>query len=239
MGVELMMIVWNRREYTRQALHCLRQNTDWSLVTKLVIYDDGSEDGADGVAVEFGRSMPVPAFEFRDDVRLGAPAAYMNDFVATCEAPLFVKLDNDIAVPPGWLNVLYDVMGRNANLELLGMEYGQTLPGPPAEGEQYMAMPCRHIGGVGMMRTQGFFERPPLMARGRSGWTEHQHRHHPRRAWLTPDLPVVHLDRLRHALPWSTLAQHYIDQGWQRDWSGYDTVCPFWEWIDVVATEEV
>ena len=238
MGVEIMMIVWNRREYTRQAMHCLRNNTDWSLVTKLVIYDDGSEDGAGEVAREFGNSIGVPSFDYRDSTHLNAPAAYMNDFVATCEAPLFVKLDNDIAVPPGWLNVLYDVMGRNPSLELLGMEYGQTFPGPPAEGEQYMAMPCRHIGGVGMMRTQGFLERPPLMARGRSGWTEHQHRYSPRRGWLTPDLPVVHLDRMVGS-PWETLRQAYIEKGWMRNWGPYDPVCPFWDWMDVVATEEV
>jgi len=229
-GVEIMVLVWNRAEFTRKTMQCLRDNTNWKLVSKLVIYDDGSEDGADSIAVEHGRAIPVQSFEFRPDQRFRAPAAYMNDFLATCEAPLFVKIDNDIAVPPGWLDVMYDVMSRNPTTELLGMEYGQSLPPSEEWDGKYQAMPCRHIGGVGMMRTQGFFERPPLMSRGRNGWTEHQHRYKPRRAWVTPDLPVVQLDRLPHD-PWRSLSEQYIANGWQRDWGAYAADDMFWEWM--------
>jgi glycosyltransferase involved in cell wall biosynthesis len=230
LGIELLLLTWNRLEYTKVALRCLKDNTNWDLVSRLVIYDDGSEDGTVDWVREYANTFPVPAFDLRE-IHFGAPAATMNDFLATCEAPLFAKIDNDIAVPPGWLDVMNDVMMRYGDLELLGMEYGQTLPGPPADGEEYKAMPCRHIGGVGLMRTAGFFSRPPIGSRGRSGFTEWQHRYQPRRAWVTPDLPVVHLDRLRHRR-WKRLAEEYIEKGWSRDWGSYDYAVKHWDWLE-------
>lgn len=229
LGTEILVLTWNRLAYTQTMLRCLKKNTNWDQVSRLVVYDDGSEDGTAKWAKKFCDEIPVRAFDFRE-IHFGAPAATMNDYLSTCEAPQFVKLDSDIAVPPGWLDVLEDVFMRHPNVELLGMEYGQTLPGPPEDG-RYHAMPCRHIGGVGMMRTSMFHRLPPIMARGRSGWTEHQHRHMPNRAWLNPDLPVVHLDRVRHTEPWRLLAEQYIAKGWQRDWGGYDTSRPHWEWM--------
>ncbi len=232
LDTEILFLCWNRLEYTKTALRCLKRNTDWTQVSRLVVYDDGSTDGTDDYAEEYCSTINVPAFEMRR-IHFGAPAATMNDYLATCEAPKFVKLDNDIAVPPGWNSVLEDVMMRHPNVELLGMEYGQTLPGPPEDGV-YHAMPCRHIGGVGMMRTSAFHRLPSIMARGRSGFTEWQHRWCPSRAWVNPDLPVVHLDRLRHDR-WGDLAAEYIANGWMRDWGPYDLSVRHWEWMEDMA----
>jgi glycosyltransferase involved in cell wall biosynthesis len=235
LDTEILVLTWNRLAYTQTMLRCLKHNTNWDLVSRLVVYDDGSTDGTAEWAQEYCATIGVPAFDFRE-IHFGAPAATMNDFLATCEAPKFVKLDNDIAVPPGWLDVLEDVMLRHPDVELLGMEFGQTRPGPPDEGEVYGASRCRHIGGVGMMRTGVFHTLPSIMSRGRSGFTEWQHRWSPHRAWLNPDLPVVHLDRMRHTPELEALAQTYVANGWMRDWHGYDPVLPHWDWLEEVCS---
>lgn len=232
MGVEILFPVWNRLEFTKQSLKCLAANTNWNLITKMVVYDDGSTDGAGEWANQFCRELPVPSFEYRE-VTFHAPAAIMNDFLASCEAPLFAKVDNDIAMPPGWLDVLYDVMARNPRVELLGCEYGQALG--PREGwdGEYQAMPCRHIGGVGLMRTETFFRNPPLASKGRSGFTEFQHRFKPPRSWVSPDMPVVQLDRVPED-PWWALSQKYIANGWQRSWGAYAEDDQFWRWMEEI-----
>lgn len=232
MGVEILFLTWNRLEFTKQALRCLRHNTNWDLVTKLTVFDDSSEDGSGDWANEYCRHIPVTEFQYRK-VSYRAPAMTMNAFLAECESPLFVKLDNDIAVPPEWLDIMYDTMGRHPDLELLGMEYGQTYKGPPETGV-YKAMPCRHIGGVGMMRTETFFRLPPIGAHGRSGFTEWQHRFKPKRAWVTPDLPVMQLDRLP-AEPWCSLSQEYMERKWQRNWGLYASEDTAWTWMETIT----
>ena len=68
------------------------------------------------------------------------------------------------------------------------------------------------------MRRQAFFDARYLpIPRGRYGFTEWQHECKPTRGWITPDLPVVLLDRLPFD-PWLGLAEMYVEKGWQRDW---------------------
>lgn len=232
MSLEILYLAWNRRRMTETSFRLLHANTDWTLVDRLIVYDDGSEDGTAEWLAQAGRQIHVPAFEFRP-ITFRSPAATMNDYLATTDADLFVKIDNDIAVPPDWLPAMLGVMARNPWLELLGMEAARGGPfyDPefPLDGYGYEA--GSHIGGVGLMRVDAFHKRPPLMARGRFGFTEWQHRHEPERGWITPDLPVVQLDLIPEE-PWASLAQAYVAKGWARSWPAYDPLRPYWwDWI--------
>lgn len=100
---------------------------------------------------------------------------------------------------------------------------------------EYTATSARHIGGVGLMRIKAFTWRRPvplaLGKNGRAGFTIWQHRHNVRAAWVTPDLPVVQLDRIPDE-PWASLSAHYVEQGWARSWEPYtDDMRAWWEWI--------
>lgn len=227
MTVEILVLVWNRWEFTETMLTLLRENTDWERVSRLIIYDDGSEDGADGVARKLGETMPVPAFDFRR-VHYRSPGATINDYVALTEAEAFVKLDSDIAVPKDWLGPLIQVAEDNPQAELIGAEAGWTGSFPKRRPEQYGITWAQHIGGVGLFRTEAFERRKPISSsQGRLGFTLWQHRRGVRTGWITPDLAMVQLDRVP-APPWNALAAKYVSRGWARSWAPHEPCDNAW-----------
>jgi len=229
--VEILMPVWNRRTYTETALRLLRENTPWEHVSRLVIYDDGSEDGADEVARELGAAMPVPAFDFRR-VYLRSLGAILNDYVALTETELFVKLDNDIAAPPNWLGPLLQVAEDYPEIELIGAEAGWSGCYPKQRPRRYRIRQAEHIGGVGLFRTAAFIKRRPISStQGRHGFTIWQHRTHVRTGWIEPDLALVQLDKIPEE-PYAGLARKYVRRGWARKWEPHEACDAAW-WAHV------
>jgi glycosyltransferase involved in cell wall biosynthesis len=231
MTVDILFLAWNRLAFTKASFGALARNTPWaSSVDRLIVYDDGSEDGTAEWLREAGAKLPVPAFDFRE-VSFRSPPATMNDYLATAEADLFAKVDSDIAMPPSWLDSLLSVMESSPELELLGCEAARNGTQMAYPDEELTWVSTTHIGGVGLMRVDSFLRRPPIMGRGRFGFTEFQHRHDPVRGWVLPDLPVLQLDRLPFE-PWLSLAEEYARKGWQRRWPKYDDLRPYWwEWF--------
>ena len=230
MTVEILFTCWNRKAYSRASMQLLKQNTDWSRVSRLVVYDDGSEDGTFEAVRDIGATIGVPAFEMREG-GWRSIGATMNDYVALTESEWFVKIDNDIAVPPGWLERLLYV---SDGYDLVGMEAAFTSDyrGLLAPGYYSVQKARHHIGGVGLMRTQAFVHRRPVpLSKGRNGFTIWQHRNHLRVGWITPDLPAVQLDRIPQD-PWQSLAADYCMKGWSRPWEPYGSDMSYWwSWI--------
>lgn len=235
MTVEILYTAWNRLEFTRVTFELLKRNTNWDHVSRLVVYDDGSEDGTREYLDEAGKDVPVAGFE----LRFGgwhSTGATMNDYVALAETEHFVKIDNDIAMPPGWLERVRRAARRHPEYDLIGMEAGwngayQGVLPPTA----YSVEKTRHIGGVGLMRTRAFHQRRPvplsLGKNGRAGFTIWQHRQSVRIGWLKPDIPNVQLDRIPTE-PWRSLSAKYVEQGWARPWPPYtDDMEPWWSWL--------
>jgi len=226
-NVEILYLAWNRQRYTALTWHMMIANTDWDLVRQVTVYDDGSEDGT----LEFLRAhigeCPVRAELRETDLR--SPPAAMNHFLAEKRTEFFAKIDNDILLPPLWLNRMHDVLSGNPNLELLGMEAGQTRM-PSDDGDEYGYERANHIGGVGLFRTVAFTKRAPLPYRGRYGFGDWQYRYNLNRGWIMPDLMVPQLDRVPTG-DWPETAQDYIEKGWQRDWGRYSPVShEYWDW---------
>lgn len=235
--VDLLFLTWNRKEFTEVSLRCLVENTNWRMVKRLVIYDDGSlPDELDAIAAMVPRpgDIRVP-IDFRHSPRLGPPGV-MVDYLHRDPADVFVKIDNDIAVPPLWLEDLTSAW--TSTIDLLGMEIGHPhgiQAGMGLEnGKMFVA--ARHIGGVGMMRTSAFLEaRHRIKPDGRFGFTEWQHTERPVRGWIFPEILAPCLDRMPIE-PYLSWSLEYEQRKWQRPWWKYPLNADrYWNWMEVVV----
>jgi len=241
--VDVLYVAWNRREFTTATWAWMIAHTNWKLVNKLIVYDDGSSDGTLEFLREQTEKGKIPLRRSTRDVPIelrlsntGSPPAIMNHYLTTAEAEFFAKIDSDIALPGSWLDRLLDVMHQHPELDLLGMEAGMVaLDGRDGKNyERYDASPCSHIGGVGLMRVSAFKSRPEIPYRGRFGFGEWQDRYEPTRAWIEPDLLVPQLDRVPTE-PWASLTEEYIENGWSRPWPKYDPdwMLPYFNWVNL------
>jgi hypothetical protein len=231
--IDVLFLAWNRFAYTRAALEALVENTDWSLVHRLYVYDDVSTDGTYDWLIHRChelRDAGIPTSLI--EVKHGSPVEVMRSYLAGKPADMFAKVDNDVCVPPGWLDAMVGVLEADPSIEILGMEAGMTevagRDGKPWDGV-YRFQPATNIGGVGVFRGSAFLDRPELRPDGRFGFTEWQVDNDVMRGWITPDLPVVLLDRLPLE-PWSELAVLYVEAGWQRPWPCWDRHWMAWAW---------
>ena len=233
--IEILFTCWNRLEFTKASFTLLKRNTNWRHVSRLVVYDDLSVDGTREWIAEAGMDIPVPGFEVRNG-GWHSTGATMNDFIALTQSEAFVKVDNDIAMPPEWLDILLVVAERNPDYEIIGVEAGWTgRKKPRMDPELYKIMAADHIGGIGYMRTDAFTRRRPiplsLGKNGRAGFTIWQHKEKPMVGWMSPDLEVVQFDRIPEE-PWLTYAKRYCEEGWSRRWDPYHRDMHYWwDWI--------
>lgn len=226
--LDILYLAWNRLEFTQFSWQMLMENTSWDRVSKLVVCDDRSEDGTAGWLRKQLKGAPVET-DFREDALRSVPAV-MNRYIASAEAEWFAKIDNDIIVPPFWLEAMQSVIATNPEVELLGMEAGR---GNGRSGDWdgiYRFEPGSHVGGVGLMSVEAFARRTKMSeGDGRFGFTEWQHEYRPVRGWINPDLPVVSLDRVPFE-PWVSLAEKYVEKEWARPWGKYHERADYWDW---------
>jgi hypothetical protein len=229
--VDIMYLAKGRLEFTKQTFGMLIANTNWELVNKLVVYDDGSSK-PDRTWLHRATTKLKMKNEFRT-TDLGSPVAIMLHFLDRREADVFAKIDNDIVVPPGWLEAMTSVMDAEPALDLLGMEAGMSgRPDDDWDGVYGVNHDCSHIGGVGLMRSRAFRRASRPVPNGRFGFTEFQHNTYPPRAWIRPDLKMCELDKLPFD-PWESLTAGYKQEpGLQRDWGAYpaDMFDGYWSW---------
>lgn len=237
--IDILYLAWNRKAFTEFSFDMLCRNTDWERVHRLYVYDDDSEDGTGEWLWNRLQDDPPPVSWAFKTTNYRSPVATMNDYLSRIPVGMFAKIDNDIVVPPTWLDEMLSVMDRNPTLDVLGMEAGRTRPPEehPGWSGMYGWTQTSHIGGVGLIRTK-IFEHALPTPNGFFGWTEFQAEHKPRRGWITPDLLVCSLDMVP-AEPWTSLSRDYKAKGWQRGWASYDVTWPrWWAWWENPGSEE-
>ena len=234
--LDILYLAWNRLEFTKASMTALLANTNWHMVRALWIYDDGSTDGT----LEFLKTVKVldpvtlelicPVKLERTSLR--SPVSTMNHFVDRVEPKLFAKIDNDVVVPPCWLEECLLVMGQNPRVDMLGIEAMH----PPLLRGVRECIPTDHIGGIGLIRSRAFEGQRMPKPNGRFGFTMWQRRH-PEvvKVWLQPSLPVIILDKLPME-PWRSLSAQYVTNGWQRMWDAYTGADrDLWSWWEGVC----
>lgn len=243
MTIDILFLAKNRLEFTRASLAALEANTNWRLVRRMLVWDDGSTDGTLGLFDDFLMTVAgmgvIGELQFRD--RHGSPAEIMNRvFAAVLPEPpgdIVCKIDNDTIVPPGWLDQCAAMMEAHPQLEILGLEpplsrvpYRTPAPEDIAPSNAIYAH-CGAVGGVFLARTSAFRSRPPIKPHSiYGGFGEWQVEHGVRAGWCVPPLKLFLLDRLPFE-PWVSLGKEYEAQGWQRKWMHYpESAKSLWEW---------
>lgn len=228
--VDILYLAKGRLEFTKHTFKMLVKNTNWDLVNKLVVYDDGSGN-PDRVWLRRATTNLRINNEFRV-TNYGSPVAVMLDFLDRRESDVFAKIDNDIVLPLGWLEAMTSVMMSRPTLDLLGMEAGMSgRPEDDWNGIYGLNEDCAHIGGVGLIKGSSIRRYSRPIPNGRFGWTENQHTFGYERAWIKPDLQMCEMDKLPFD-PWKSLSNEYVDAGVQRQWDKYpgDMIDYYWRW---------
>lgn len=225
--VDLLYLASNRRAFTEESFTALEANTDWFLVRRLFVYDDGSTDGTTTFLKEFSKCIETEVL-FQES-SFGDPVGVMADFIERSEAPLLAKIDNDAMVPDGWLNEAVGVMRRHEELDLLGLEPVHGVADSESRGYET----AERIGGLVLMRKRAFANSVPQSGQKYCGWWDWQTKAGADlvKGWLKPGIPIFMLDRLPFE-PWMSMTKEYERNGWQRHWWNYDPVddAALWKW---------
>lgn len=255
--IDILYIAKDRHEFTLESLQALLTSTNWHLVSRFVLYDDGSAEETRSLLVSAGavvssRYENVSAEIF--DTSLGAPVAIMNDFLNRPGSSLFAKIDNDAMMPPDWLDIVLPVMQEHKELGVLGLEPpASRTPAPWATLRRVQApeligpfcysdknhvhlgshgyAKCQNVGGLAIIRRSIFKEERMLPHSIYGGFGEWQNAHPDIVCgWLVPPIKVFVLDRLPMS-PWRELSDEYIRKGMQRGWTTYTGADQaLWDW---------
>ena len=243
---DLVYLAHGRPEFTAASLAALGENTNWERVGRMLIYTDGALMRNGMVPPP---SIPLHLLSFCHK-HVGGPVGTMNDYLANSLAPIWAKIDNDVIVPPGWLDACLAVMDDHDELDLLGIEPPLSRTPAPWSGgvraeapENYRGLRadgwptyarCEAIGGIGLFRSrawQGRREMVPHSTYG--GFTDWQLKYRAALVrcgignplvigWIVPPLKLFLLDRLPMG-PWASLSAGYIAAKEQRTWTNYST----------------
>lgn len=212
-------------------------NTDWTKVARIIVYDDGSEDGTSDYLIHALEQMNArPETQFRETKRLG-PVAILMDYVLLGGTDVFARIDNDTMVPPGWLGECLGLLDANPTVDLLGIEARSDVA--PAGSPPRTVYDGHYIGGIGLMHRRAFRQMAALRplphvdgAASRFGFEEWQgSRGDIRKVWIQPPLPVCLLNRVPFE-PWASLSREYVEKAWQRAWPEPYAAnrTDLWEW---------
>lgn len=230
--VDLLYVAWNRLEFTRESFTALVAHTDWRLVRRLTIWDDGSTDGT----AEWlrGAAANVPVATRVENTALGSPVSVMAQFARGAEAPIVAKIDNDTMVPPGWLGECVAILDAHPGLSLLAIEALEPHASGPDVVRTYTPAPV--VPGMGVYRRDAFAASVPAPIGRWFGWQEWLTRQSPplHAGWAAPALPVFVLDRVPLE-PWRSLTRRYVALGWQRAWPEYGAAHAPWHWHEPLA----
>ena len=238
MKCDIVFLAHGRPEFSAASLRALAINTNWDRVKRLWIYTDGDalREGCVGRP-----PIPLCVLEY-DHLHYGGPVNIMSHYLAHNPSPVWAKIDNDVIVPPGWLDAGLDVMEASPELSFLGIEPpasrtrspwgGKLPPAPEADPAKLVIFQqaswtgyakADAIGGVGFMRTSAWEGRVPMVQHSRyGGFTDWQLGQSDLvKGWIVPPLKLFLLDRLPID-PWASLSAKYVAVGEQRFWTRYD-----------------
>lgn len=226
--IDIVYLACGRPAFTQASMYALLKNTNLGLVRRLIIFTDADT-----------HALPITGDQVETmiiDAHFGGPVAIMNAYLDHGQpSDIWAKIDNDVIVPPGWLDAALGVMRDNSELDLLGIEPPASRtprPGQPAVPSPeifadfskpgYAKTDC--VGGVGVFRTRAWQNRPPMRPHSiYGGFTDWQQENKDLViGWIVPTLKLFLLDRIHTVEPWKALNREYYRRKLQRPWTPYD-----------------
>ncbi len=113
---DLVLLTWNHLECTRPCVESLMENT--TLPARLIIVDQASDDGTHAYLKGLQSSRFVAVEIVWNPTNVGY-AKGMNIGLNRATAPYVCFLNNDILVPPGWLEELVRVAESDPSIGLV------------------------------------------------------------------------------------------------------------------------
>lgn len=256
MMIDIVFSACNRLEFTKWALEALERNTDWAKVHRFYVYVDVRPKDDEGKTAAYLREWFLHGswlLTGKTDIKFtvgiyGGPVEIMKAYLRELDrGDVFVKIDNDVIVPPGWVGFGADVMHSFKELDLLGIEPPASRTAPPWNPHlrvqhpenvkfklrtKFLATrgtigyaPTDMIGGIGFMRAAAFENRPEMKPfatyGGFSDWQVSDTGESMVKGWVYPSMGQLFLlDRLPMD-PYASLSRQYIKAGWQRPWTHY------------------
>lgn len=112
--IDLLLITWNRRAYVEKTLAALREDpADY----RLYCWDNASTDGTADLIAAFDDPRVAERRFARENVNQREPCLW---FLDAATGDLAGKLDDDVLMPPGWIERLAPVVRADPRAGMLG-----------------------------------------------------------------------------------------------------------------------
>lgn len=153
----IMMVTYNRLELTKRMLDSLFQKTKYPF--NIVIIDNGSTDGTVEFLTDYfenSKADVVTATLFFNSKNKGI-AVGRNQAMKIADENFpntkwYCTIDNDVELPDGWLTECIDIMSKNPNYGMIGVNMeGKPYPLVTKNGKTFQNKPAGNLGTACMV----------------------------------------------------------------------------------------
>lgn len=114
--ISIVVVTYNRLEYSRQCLQSVLDNTD--VPFEVIVVDNGSTDGTPDWLTELKARHGEKIRLIFNDVNLGCAVAYNQGFKQAAGDPI-CRVDNDVILPEGWASSFMRIWDAHPDLGML------------------------------------------------------------------------------------------------------------------------
>lgn len=210
--ITVLYPVHNRLEYTKMSLPRVIEECKNKLVKHFIIFDDNSEKDT----VNYINSLNISSILGKKYIykrqKVGNSTGALNYCIEHFNTKYLYKIDNDILIPKGAIDVMFTEIDRRKRVSFLMMR--ETAQKPYIN--RLEVKDASHIGGVGIFRMETLKKRGKINSSGRFfGFTLYQQqciRDFRVKACVLTKCGNTNLDMSK----WSKVKE-YTKKGWSRD----------------------
>lgn len=141
----VMMVTYNRLALTKQTLDNLLKNTN--IPMELIFVDNGSTDGTVEFLNEFRESHRDMDIKIKFNSENKGIAIARNQALSLATKTWLATIDNDILVPEGWLGEAIDIMTKNPQYGMIGVNMEGVRYGlVTLNGKAFQSKPQGNLG---------------------------------------------------------------------------------------------